>query len=689
MTHPADDLDAPLAEAGVLATAPGRIALHINAAAGTAELYLSGEVGSDITATGVLALLKDLPKGAALTIRVNSGGGSAFEGVAVFNALRRAPQQKTVVVEALAASAASIIAMAGDRIEMPANTFLMIHRAWALAVGNRNTMMDLAALLERIDGVMADTYAARAGRLRAEILAAMDAETWFSAEEAVAFGLADEVAEPLAVAASALDPARFKNVPASLLARIAPQPSAAAPAVPSPTPAAPAATQEPEMPDPVIDPAAAAVTPTQTSPAKPPAASVAELESLATRAGLSAEWVVAQAKAGATIEAARDAALDAVASERAKPIVTITRDEGDTARAAVSAAFDWKFAPKGKVPEIAADFAYARWMDIAGRCVELAGGRIRGAKPIDIARAALNLPGHDIRGMATTSDFPGLLGTNVSKRLLGAYNNAAEARNFLRFAFERRVPDFKTVRTVELGMAPQLLAVPEGAEVSFGTMGEASQTYTLGTFSRRQSLSLQALVNDDLSAFDRLPTAWANAAANLEASIVWGLFNANAALSDTIAWFAAGHSNTAAGTMTVDSIGAARAGIRAQTDPTGQRILVTPNTIIVPPALETSARALLAPQVVPSSVATTAVNPWLGAFGEPVVGHYLTDTNDYYVSVGAGSGYEPVEVAYLDGEAGPMMETFTEPSVLGVTTRCTHFFAAAVATHRTIYRITA
>jgi ATP-dependent protease ClpP protease subunit len=691
MTQPADDLDQQLANAGVLAATFGRSGLHVDAAAATAELYLSGEVGFDITATGVLSLLKDVPTGAALTIRINSGGGSAFEGMAVFNALRRAPQQKTVVVEALAASAASIIAMAGDRIEMPANTFLMIHRAWALAVGNRNVMADLAGLLDRIDGVMADTYAARADKPRAEILAAMDAETWFSAEEAVAFGLADAVAEPMAVAASALDPARFKNVPASLLSRtVPPQATASAPAVPSIPPAAPAASQEPKMPDPVIDPAAAAVSTTPATPPQPVAASVSELKTLANRAGLDDAWVVAQATAGVTIDAARDAALDAVASPKAKPIVTITRDEGDTARAAVSAAFDWKFGPRGnKVPEIAADFAYSTWMAIAGRCVELAGGRIRGAKPLDIARAALNLPGHDIKGMATTSDFPGLLGTNVSKRLLGAYDNAAEARNFLRFAFERRVPNFKTVRTVELGMAPALLAVPEGAEVSFGTMGEASQTYTLATFSRRQSLSLQALVNDDLSAFDRLPAAWANAAANLEASIVWGLFNANAALSDTIAWFNASHGNTAAGTMTVASIGAARAGIRAQTDPTGQRILVTPNTIIVPPALETDARALLAPQVVPSSVATTSVNPWLGAFGEPVVGHYLTDTNDYYVSVGRGSGYEPVEVAYLDGEAGPMLETFTEPSVLGVTTRCTHFFAAAVATHRTIYRITA
>ncbi|WP_372918679.1 head maturation protease, ClpP-related [Sandarakinorhabdus sp.] len=684
-----ETLASDVASAGVLATAPGRVAVRVDAASNTAELYLSGEVGFDITAVGVLAALRQVPPSASIVVRINSGGGSAFEGIAIFNALRRAPQSKTVVVEALAASAASLIAMAGDRIEMPSNSFLMIHRAWAMAIGNRTVMDEMRALLDRVDGVMAETYMQRTKQGAAQIIEAMDKETWFSAAEAVAFGLADAVHEPMAVAAS-FDPARFKNVPAPLLAMVAGLGVSTVPAVvPFNPPAASAALQELQMPDPVIVPAVAPA-PVIAALVVPPVASVHDLQSLATRARLPAEWVVAQQIAGASIEAARDAALEAVASARAAPTITITRDEGDTARAAVGAAFDWLFARRTPFPAIAAERDIGtRPMDIARACVELAGGQTRGKQPSDIARAAMNLGGHAIKGMATTSDFPGLLGTNVSKRLLGAYENASEARNFLRFCFERRVPDFKTVRTVEIGMAPALLAVPEGAEVRMGVMGEASQTYTLVTYGRRQVLSYQALVNDDLGAFDRLPSAWANAAANLEASIVWGLFNANAALADTIAWFHASHANTAAGTMTVASLGAGRAGIRAQTDATGQRLLVTPNVIIVPPQLETDARALLAPQVVPASLATTAVNPWLGAFGEPVVGHFLTDVNDYYVSVGAGSGYEPVEVAYLDGSDAPMVDAFTSDEVLGVTTRCVHNFAAAAVTHRTIYRLTA
>lgn len=442
------------------------------------------------------------------------------------------------------------------------------------------------------------------------------------------------------------------------------------------------------MPDQVITPAVAPA-PAAIVVNPPAAATVAELKSLATRAGLGADWVVEQAEAAVTLDVARDRAIDAVASAASRPVITPVRDEGDTARAALEAAFDWKFTAALPPSGIGAEYRGARWMDIARSCVELAGGKTRGASPMDIARAALNLSGHNIKGMATTSDFPGLLGTNVSKRLLAAYSNAAEARNFLRLAFVRRLPDFKTARTVEIGMAPTLEAVLEGATVKMGTIGEASQTYALATYAKRQVLSYQALINDDLGAFDRLPQAWANAAANLEASTVWGLFNTNGNLADGVAWFHATHANTAAGTMTVASLGAARAAMRRQTDASGQRILMTPNTIIVPPELETDARALLAPQVVPATVATTAVNPWLGAFGEPVVGHYLTDTNDYFICAGAGSGYEPIEVAYLEGQDGPMVESFTSDDILGVTTRCTHNFAAAAVTHRTIYRITA
>jgi len=114
-----------------------------------------------------------------------------FEGVAIYNLLREHPAEVKVKVMGLAASAASVIAMAGDTIEMGVGTFLMIHNAWGVVVGNRNDFRAAAEMFDEFDGAMADIYVARTGQDRAEVAAMMDAERWLRAEEAMAKGFAD------------------------------------------------------------------------------------------------------------------------------------------------------------------------------------------------------------------------------------------------------------------------------------------------------------------------------------------------------------------------------------------------------------------------------------------------------------------------------------------------------------------
>ncbi|QQR69106.1 MAG: Clp protease ClpP [Alphaproteobacteria bacterium] len=130
-----------------------------------------------------------------VTVRINSFGGDFFEGVAIYNLLREHPSDITVRVMGLAASAASVIAMAGDRIEIGQGAFIMIHNAWSLAIGNRHDMRDLAATLELFDKSMAEVYAARTGDDLTNITAMMDAETWLTTSDAVAKGFADDVIE--------------------------------------------------------------------------------------------------------------------------------------------------------------------------------------------------------------------------------------------------------------------------------------------------------------------------------------------------------------------------------------------------------------------------------------------------------------------------------------------------------------
>ena len=137
-----------------------------------------------------------------LAIFINSGGGDVFAGMAIYNMLTRYDGKKTVHIDGLAASIASVIAMAGDEVIMPENAMMMIHNAWTICRGNRNDLRKLADEVEKIDGLIADTYARRGNRTGAEYAAMMDAETCFTAQEAKEAGLIDTIEEGKRIAAS-------------------------------------------------------------------------------------------------------------------------------------------------------------------------------------------------------------------------------------------------------------------------------------------------------------------------------------------------------------------------------------------------------------------------------------------------------------------------------------------------------
>lgn len=145
--------------------------------------------GTGVTAKRISAALRSI--GAKdVVVNVNSPGGDFFEGVAIYNLLREHEGKVTVRVLGVAASAASVIAMAGDEILMGDGSFLMIHNAWAVAVGNRHDMRDTAAVLEPFDAAMAALYAQQTGMTIKEAEALMDQETWIGAQRAVDDGFA-------------------------------------------------------------------------------------------------------------------------------------------------------------------------------------------------------------------------------------------------------------------------------------------------------------------------------------------------------------------------------------------------------------------------------------------------------------------------------------------------------------------
>ncbi len=146
--------------------------------------------GGGITTESVAEQLKSF-NGADCEVHINSPGGDMFEGIGIYNVLNQYPGKVEVKIMALAASAASVIAMAGDEISIGNGAFIMIHNCWVVAAGNRNDMAEVAQYLEPFDRALADIYVARTGQKAADVTKWMDAETFFSAQQCIQYGFAD------------------------------------------------------------------------------------------------------------------------------------------------------------------------------------------------------------------------------------------------------------------------------------------------------------------------------------------------------------------------------------------------------------------------------------------------------------------------------------------------------------------
>ena len=196
------------------------------------ELYIYDTIGKDFFGEGVTAdyVRKELDKAKKneqIVVRINSPGGDVWEGEAIYNMLTRRGNIK-VCIDALAASAASFVAMSGDEIEIAENARFMIHESWTMGYGHKRELAKTIQRLGAIDNSIAAKYSARAGGKRdaTTFLANMENETWFSAQEAVDAGLADKIGQKLKVKAAVREPmlkdqfsvaACWRNMPASLL----------------------------------------------------------------------------------------------------------------------------------------------------------------------------------------------------------------------------------------------------------------------------------------------------------------------------------------------------------------------------------------------------------------------------------------------------------------------------------------
>lgn len=669
-------LDALAAEMPLADAAP---VLALRADGDSMQLDLDGVVGWEVTANGVRRALAEAG-GRDITVRVNSYGGSIFEGFAIHNQLARYKGEVTVLVDAVAASAASVIAMAGRRIVMPRNAFLMVHNAWTLAMGDHREMARSAALLERISSAAASLYAARTGRERDDVQAMMDAETWLGAEDALSEGFATEIEGeaqaqvPRGRSAEIL--AAYRRPPSALRSLL---PAQAAPAAPNPR-AMPAHQQEARMsvatntqPGPAANPAPSNLAPAAPPAPQPPrAASLDDLQALAdrSRGALGAEWVLAQARAGVTMDQARDAAINAMADAQPRrgPVATLITDERDTFRMRAAEGLFAHFAQQAPA-EAGREFHSLGLQGMLRECLAMAGvgnaHRLSGEALYD-----------RFRQEHTTSDFPLILRDAANKRLMTRF--AAYPATWRGWTEEIDVNDFKSINVADIGRFPKLSDKPEGASVRYGAVTEDGFSYSISTKSGGVVLSREAVINDDLNTFARMLNDAASAGYESLADAVYRQLVDNPTMQDGKALFHADHKNLAAAAdLDEEALGEAEALLMDQTDISGR--LIAPPTrlfLLVSSARHVRARKL-ATSITPDSQDNVAI---YGGRLTPVIEPRLSGANSPWYLVTPDR--PTIEVAYLRGRRAPQLSSMEDFDTLGMKYRLIFDFAAKATSWR-------
>lgn len=380
-------------------------------------------------------------------------------------------------------------------------------------------------------------------------------------------------------------------------------------------------------------------------------------------------------------------------------------DVMDKRHAAFTAALLHRMNP-GKYPldEAAREARRYSLLDMVQECLELRGIRLRGLSKRQLAdRAFEPMPHLQFRvGLHTTSDFANIMADVANKTLRDAYEEAPQTWRPL--ARQKNLPDFRSVKRNQISEAPGLDLVLEHGEFTRGTMTDAKEEYSLATYGKVLGLSRQLLVNDDLDAFGRNITAFGQSASRKESDIVWfQIMNGKTALmGDGNALFSTAHANfTDTGTaIDVTNLGIGRAAIEKQTGLDGTSYLnLMAAYLIVPTDLATLAQqyttVVQGQQILTPSIASS-VNPFAGqlqVIAEPRLGAAVTvngvtvtgDAAQWYMAARPGA-VDIIEFGYLEGDAGPFIETRIGFDVDGMETKCRLDFAAKVLDWRGLYR---
>lgn len=392
---------------------------------------------------------------------------------------------------------------------------------------------------------------------------------------------------------------------------------------------------------------------------------------------------------GVTIDGARSRLFDLMAARTeeapVRSVVTVTRDEGDTKRALVESAILHQYDRRRfKLEEGANEYCNRRLLDLGAEMLAERGVKVRGLGQMELAGAVLGLRDAGYMG---TSDFGAILANVANKTLRQAYDIAP--RTFMPLGRQASAKDFKPINRTWFSDAPQFQLVNELGEFKRGSFSDGKETYQLATYGHIVPISRQALINDDLSAFTRLPEQCGYAAAAFQSDTVWAMWTGNPTMADGVALFHASHSNLdSAGAISVATLGTLRSKMRTQKSPQGRVLNLAPKFLIVPAALETTANQFTSSQYV--STKATDINPFSRGSSqalEVIVEGRLdaASASQWYVSADPAQ-IDTFEYAFLDGQDQPYMESRVGFDVDGLEIKVRLDFAAKFLDYRGVAR---
>ncbi|WP_101926996.1 MULTISPECIES: ClpP-like prohead protease/major capsid protein fusion protein [Luteimonas] len=619
-----------------VASKPGSMRV-LAAAAGVVEVMIYGDIGSSwwddesVTARSVVDTLRD--SGATtIEVRINSYGGSVSDGVAIHNELRRQAREGVTVnvtVDGVACSIASLIAAAGDQ-----------HAPWGSLYidGNAREIRELseefASTLDVFGKAMSGSYARKTGRPASEFDAMWDAgkDYWYTAEDALAAGLCDELidtndapAEEDTLAANALLEGLVARAP-GLARQITAALRAPVPGSPTATATAAATASPPHSPAPAGAQAATAVTTTgdtsmpQNNPTGAPTPdqisaavrdSIAAMQTRNAEIKASAEPHFGNAEVRAlydNVVAAADPTIT-TADVNAQILTILAKgrgplggnagegvvvDDGENRRAGMAEAIQARMG-HGDAKAAGNHFRGLSLYDMARECAAAAGVNVRGMDQLDVVKAAIT---------HTSSDFPQLTGDVVNRSVMRGYESVPEV--FERFVQDVSVPDFRKQTLVGLGHFVGIKEVPEGGEYEYGTFATMGQEVQLKKLGGMFSITDEAIINDDLGLFNTVPFKMGAAVHTALGDRVFHLITSNPVLADGIALFHADHRNLltaeAPTTAVIDKMIRAMA---LQKDTTGARVRARLKYVLAPVGLGGTISTILNSEY---EVGTTARN---------------------------------------------------------------------------------